>query len=92
MTTLELERMTIAELRSLNEKVVAVIKAKRSVMAEDVKQQLYVGANVAVNHPKLKGLQCVITKVNYTKAVIDVLNSDRHGSYNVPLSMIELVK
>ena len=55
-----------------------------------MKQQLYVGANVNVNHPKLKGKQCRVEKINRTKCVIKVLNG--YGSYNVPLSMVELNK
>jgi hypothetical protein len=55
-----------------------------------MKQQLYVGANVSVNHPKMKGKQLRVEKINRTKAKLRVLNGG--GVWNVPLSMIELNK
>ena len=72
----------------MNSKIVEVIKIKKSEIAWDVKNELYIGANVNVNHPKLNGKQCRVKKINRTKAVIEVLNG--FGSYNVPLSMLSL--
>ena len=93
MTYSQLNSLSIEELRALNSKVVEVIKMKRNEVALDVKDSLYVGANVSVNHPKLSGKQCRVKKINRTKAVIEVLNGPsygRVGSYNVPLSMIQI--
>jgi hypothetical protein len=90
MTYGELNLMSIEQLRELNAKVIEVIKMKRHEVALDVKEGLYVGANVKVNHPKLMGKQLRVEKINRTKASLKVLNG--FGSYNVPLSMIELVK
>lgn len=90
MTYSELNQMSLEDLRALNAKVVEVIKMKRHEIALDVKEDLYVGANVRVNHPKLMGKQLRVEKINRTKASLKVLNG--FGSYNVPLSMIELVK
>ena len=90
MTYSELSTMTIAELRTLNSMVVETIKSKKSLLALEKKDELYVGANVKVNHPKLMGKQLRVEKINRTKAALKVLNG--FGSYNVPLSMIELVK
>ena len=84
----ELKTLSLEELRELNSKVVEVIKIKKSELAWDIKNELYIGANVNVNHPKLSGKQCRVTKINRTKAVIEVLNGI--GSYNVPLSMLTL--
>lgn len=95
MTYGELNLMSIEQLRVLNKKVVEVIKMKRSESAMDIKSELYVGANVSVNHPKMKGKQCRVKKINRTKVIVEVLNGPsygRVGSYNVPLSMIELNK
>lgn len=88
MTYSELAKMTIEELRNLNSMIVETIKSKKSVLALEKKDELYVGANVKVNHPKLAGKQLVIEKINRTKAVVKLLNG--FGGYNVPLSMIEL--
>jgi len=90
MTFTELKNLSLEELRELNSKVVEVIKIKRSEVAWDMKNELYIGANVNVNHPKLSGKQCRVKKINRTKAVIEVLNG--FGSYNVPLSMLTLNK
>jgi len=84
----ELKSMNIEELKKLNSMVVEVLKIKRSELAWDVKNELYVGANVTVNHPKMKGKQLRVEKINRTKAKLKVLNGG--GVWNVPLSMIEL--
>ena len=88
MTYSELNSLTIEELRALNSKVVEVIKMKRNEVALDIKDELRVGMNVSVNHPKLAGKQLVVEKINRTKAALKVLNG--FGSYNVPLSMIQI--
>ena len=91
----ELNQMSIEELRNLNSMVVTIINNKKAMMGHEMKQQLYVGANVKVNHPKLAGKQCRVVKINITKAVIEAINGPSYGrvsSYNVPLSMVELVK
>ena len=88
MTYQELNQLSIEELRNLNSKVVEVIKMKRSVQAMDIKDELYLGANVSVNHPKLQGKQLRVEKINRTKAVLKVLNGV--GQYTVPMSMITL--
>ena len=90
MNYAELNKMSIEELRALNNKVVEVIKMKKYEVALDVKEELYLGANVKVNHPKLMGKQLRVEKINRTKAVLKVLNG--FGGYTVPLSMIEIVK
>ena len=96
MTYSELKNLSLEELRELNSKVVEVIKIKRSEVTWDMKNELYIGANVSVNHPKLSGKQCRVKKINRTKAVIDVLNeTTSYGkvvTYNVPLSMLTLNK
>ncbi len=88
MTYQELNSLSIEELRNLNSKVVEIIKMKRSVQAMDIKEELYIGANVSVNHPKLQGKQLRVEKINRTKAVLKVLNGV--GSYTVPMSMISV--
>ena len=93
MTYSQLNSLSIEELRALNSKVVEVIKMKRNEIALETKDELRVGMNVSVNHPKLAGKQCRVTKINRTKAVIEVLNGPSYGrvsSYNVPLSMIQI--
>ena len=84
----ELNQMSIEDLRSLNKMVVEVIKSKRTLKGYEKKQQLYVGANVSVNHPKMVGKQLRVEKINRTKAKLRVLNGG--GIWNVPLEMIEI--
>ena len=86
----KLNQMNIDELRTLNSMVIDVIKSKKAMAGYETKQQLYVGANVKVNHRRMIGKQCRVEKINRTKCVIKVLNGV--GSYNVPLSMVELNK
>ena len=88
MTYSELNSLSIEQLRSLNSKVVEVIKLKRKEVALEKKDELRIGMNVSVNHPKLAGKQLVVEKINRTKAVLKVLNG--FGGYTVPLSMINI--
>jgi len=87
MTYSELSKLSIEELRELNSKVVEVIKLKRKEVALEKKDELRIGMNVSVNHPKLAGKQLVVEKINRTKAVLKLLNG--FGGYTVPLSMIQ---
>jgi len=80
--------MSLEELRNLNSLVVEVMKSKRAMASFEKKQELRVGMNVKVNHPKLMGKQLRVEKINRTKASLKVL-SGGFGSYNVPISMIE---
>ena len=90
MNYAELNQMSLEDLRMLNQRVVEVIKMKRRVTALDVKEGLYVGATVKVNHPKLMGKELRVEKINRTKASLSLLNGV--GFYNVPLGMVEIVK
>jgi len=84
----QLNQMSLEELRTLNSLVVEVMKSKRAMASFEKKQELRVGMNVKVNHPKLMGKQLRVEKINRTKASLKVL-SGGFGSYNVPISMIE---
>jgi hypothetical protein len=91
MNYAELNRMTIEELRTLNAKVIEVIKMKKHEVALGVKEGLQVGMIVKVNHPKLMGKQLQVDKINRTKAELIQL-PEGTKLYTVPLSMIEVVK
>jgi len=92
MTYSELSKLSIEELQVLNKKVVEIVKMKRSEKALDIKDELHIGMNVSVNHPKLAGKQLRVEKVNRTKAVLSVLNTNslRPSQVSVPLSMIQI--
>ena len=90
MNYAELNQMSLEDLRMLNQRVIEVIKMKRRITALDVKEGLYVGATVKVNHPKLMGKELRVEKINRTKASLSLLNGI--GFYNVPLGMVEIVK
>jgi len=83
MNLKELSKLSVEELRILNRNVVATIKIKNNMTSIINKENLYIGAEVIVNHIKLKHHTCTITKINRTKVVIN----DR---YNVPMSMVTL--
>jgi hypothetical protein len=69
--------------------VIETIKSKKSLLALETKDSLYVGAMVSVDHPKMAGHELKITKINRTKAVCEMVNGK--GSYNVPLTMINII-
>ena len=89
MTYSELSKLSIEELRNLNSMVIETIKSKKSLLALETKDSLCVGAIVSVDHKKMAGHELKITKINRTKAICEMINGT--GSYNVPLSMINII-
>ena len=89
MTYSELLKLSIEELRNLNSMVIETIKSKKSLLALEKKDSLYVGAIVSVDHQKMAGHELKVTKINRTKAVCELING--MGSYNVPLNMINII-
>ena len=82
----ELSKLSVEELRNINTLVVDLIKQKRTIQSLEKKIGLRVGMKVRVNHPKLRGVELSINKINRTKATVS-LNSG--ATYIVPISLIE---
>ena len=87
MNISELSKLSVEELRNINQIVVELIKQKRNIESLQKKVGLTVGMKVRVNHPKLKGRELEVTKINRTKANLRVVGG--FASYNVPVSLIE---
>ena len=83
----ELSQLSVAELRNVNQMVIELIKQKRTIESLEKKLSLQVGMTVKVNHPKLKGRELEVVKINRTKANLRVIGG--FASYNVPVSLIE---
>jgi len=82
MTYSELSKLSISELRNLNSMVIETIKSKKSLLALETKDSLYVGAMVSVDHPKMAGHELRITKINRTKAVCEMVNGKVLTTYH----------
>jgi hypothetical protein len=82
----ELSKLSVEELRNINQIVVGLIKAKRTVESLANKVGLKVGMTVRVNHPKLAGKELSVNKISRTKATLSVKSG---ACYNVPISLIE---
>lgn len=83
----ELSKLSVEELRNLNQMVIEMIKSKRNVESLEKKLGLQIGMKVTVNHPKLMGRELEVTKINRTKANLRVIGG--FASYNVPVSLIQ---
>ena len=83
----QLSKLSESELREINRMVVDLIKQKRTIQSLEKKMGLAVGMKVTVNHPKLRGRELEVTKINRTKANMRVIGG--FASYNVPVSLIE---
>ena len=83
----ELSKLSESELRDINRLVVDLIKQKRTIQSLEKKIGLSVGMKVTVNHPKLRGRELEVTKINRTKANLRVIGG--FASYNVPVSLIQ---
>ncbi len=82
----ELSKLSVEELRNINQIVIGLIKAKRTVESLANKVGLKVGMTVRVNHPKLAGKELSVNKINRTKATLSVKSGK---CFIVPISLIE---
>jgi hypothetical protein len=82
----ELSKLSVEELRNINQIVIGLIKAKRTVESLANKVGLKVGMTVRVNHPKLAGKELSVNKISRTKATLSVKSG---ACYVVPISLIE---
>jgi hypothetical protein len=83
----QLSKLSVEELRNINQMVVQLIKQKRTIESLEKKIGLQVGMKVKVNHPKLQGKELEVVKINRTKASLRVVG--QYDMYNVPVSMIQ---
>jgi hypothetical protein len=81
---------TDAELRQINEVLVARINATRQAMNAMAKVTLKIGMKVKVNHPKLAGRELILTEIKRSKASVRPVG-EMFGGYNVPLSLVEAI-
>jgi hypothetical protein len=81
---------TDAELRQINEVLVARLNATRQAMNAMAKVTLKVGMTVKVNHPKLAGRELILTEIKRSKASVRPVG-EMFGGYNVPLSLVEAI-
>ena len=81
---MDLNSMSISELRELRTKINYMMDAKGINSA----RQLAVGDGVMVDHKKLRGEVCKVVKVNRTKVVLD---SRTMGKVSVPMSLISAI-
>ena len=82
----QLSKLSVDELRNINKLVVDLIKQKRTIQSLEKKVGLQVGMTVKVNHPKLRGIELSVNKINRTKATVSVRSG---ATYIVPISLIE---
>lgn len=86
MNYAELSKLSVEELRNINQLVIDLIKQKRTIQSLENKVGLQVGMKVKVNHPKLAGIELHISKINRTKATV---NTPSGAVYTVPISLIQ---
>jgi hypothetical protein len=84
----EIQKMSSLDLKLLNSYVVSLLKESRLDRAYEVKNQLRVYDSVKVNSPKVHGLVGQVTEINRTRCKVKFGNQ----SFNVPLSMVEIIK
>jgi transcription antitermination factor NusG len=84
----EIQKMSSLDLKLLNSYVVSLLKESRLDRAYEVKNQLRVGDNVKVNSPRVQGSTGSVLEINRTRCKVRF----GIGTFNVPLSMVEIVK
>jgi hypothetical protein len=90
LTAITAGEFTDAELRQINDVLVARLNATRQAMNAMAKVTLKVGMTVKVNHPKLAGRELILTEIKRSKASVRPVG-EMFGGYNVPLSLVEAI-
>jgi len=89
MDTNELAKLSVKELRTLNEIIIDLIKAKLSVDAVSKKHLLKIGKEVTIDDKKFKDDIFIVHKINKKNAVLKKKGSD-YRMWNVPISLINI--
>jgi transcription elongation factor len=84
MTQVQLNQLTLEQLRTLNEQVVKTIKVKRKQAISEF--EINIGDKVKVNHPKLQGKSLIVREIKRTTATLQLETG--YFSYKVPITMI----
>lgn len=82
---------TDAELRQINQVLVARLKAANKAQASIAKATLAIGMEVTVNHPQLAGRTFILNAIKRTKASVRA-KGEIFGGYSVPLNLVEQVQ
>ena len=84
----EIQKMNADDLRQLNSYVVSILKEHRAEKVYDVKRKLRVGDNVKVDSPRVYGLTGSVLEIKRTRCKVKF----GYQTFNVPLSMVQMVK
>ena len=87
----DLQNLTISELKMLRNECNKEIKLRSDQEAIETKRELFEGMEVKVNHPKVKGKILIVEKVKIKKANLKEKGNTNGQSWNVPISMIEII-
>jgi hypothetical protein len=81
-------QFTDAELRQINQVLVARLKGTARAQAQMAKATLAIGMEVKVNHPQLAGRTFILNAIKRTKASVRA-KGEIFGGYSVPLNLVE---
>lgn len=88
-TDINLDGLSLQDLRTLNDRVVRRIKSARANLAQDKKSQLTIGQTVSFISRGVS-FEGDLVKINRTKCVVQVTApSHKAGRYTVPMSMLD---
>jgi transcription elongation factor len=79
--------LSVEDLRTLNGKVVEMLKLKSRLQAREKSATLKVGQVVEINQAKHKGQKFIIKKVKRTKCIIQAKDNIME-TYNCPIGML----
>lgn len=82
-----LSKMDITDLMEVNKQVIDVIKAKRQVRDNLLRNTISEGDTVGINTDRFSGSRFVVEKVNRTRAILR--KKESFSRYNVPFSLIQ---
>ncbi len=86
---MNLTQMNLEQLKELNQQVINAIRIKESQSVEVLKSSLLTGSKVKINHKKINPNNVYTVKtIKRKKALVEGHNA----SYNVALSLLEIIK
>lgn len=87
----QLSQMTDAELRNVNDRIVAQLKYRRRMAVNHAKNRLYIGARCTVHHPKANGKVFIVQRIN-PKNVKCIDADNPLSTWNIAATMLNVIE
>lgn len=82
--------MSTEDLRKVHSAIVGQINYRKHIELQRAKNQLYIGANCKVNHPKAYGKTFIVQKINPKNVICQEVGKP-NSKWTITASMLEVI-